>query len=222
MTEIYGLKISDSLTDEQIVKLRKIITAENNSRLDKFRFRADFLRTLYGELIIRYAVSKLSETAYDKITIRRDKFNKPYFPDLPLHFNISHSEDYVICALSSNAIGVDIEKVTDIDIKIAENFFSDTEYRFLSGLDTFDRKHKFFEFWTAKESYVKFTGKGMYMPFDSFSVNLCNGLPEIYGRTNIYFRQYEISGYKCTACSDCKDFPDSIRYVSENDIEKFF
>lgn len=222
MTEIYCLKISDSLTNEQINRLRKVITVENNNRLDKFRFRADMLRTLFGELLTRYAVSEILDIDTDKITIKRDKFNKPYFPDLPLHFNISHSEDYVICALSSNKIGIDIEKITDIDIKIAENFFSENEYNFLSGLNQSDRKQKFFEFWTIKESYVKFTGKGMYIPFDSFNVNLHDGFPEISDKTNIYFRQYEISDYKCTACSDVKDFPDSIRYISEKDIANIF
>lgn len=88
MTEIYCLKISDSLTNEQINRLRKVITVENNNRLDKFRFRADMLRTLFGELLTRYAVSEVFNTDTDKITIKRDKFNKPYFPDLPLHFNI--------------------------------------------------------------------------------------------------------------------------------------
>lgn len=222
MTEIYCIKINDSLTDKQITELRKIITVENNNRLDKFKFRADLLRTLFGELLVRYAVSEITDIDADKITIMRDSFNKPYFPDLPLYFNISHSEDYVICALSSNKIGIDIEKITETDIKIAEKFFSRTEYNFLSGLIQSDIKQKFFELWTIKESYVKFIGKGMYIPFDSFNVNLNDGSPKISDNTNIYFRQYEISGYKCTACSDVRDFPDSIKYVSEKDIANLF
>ena len=222
MTEIYCIKINDSLTDEQITGLRKIITVENNNRIDKFKFREDLLRTLFGELLVRYAVSEITNVDADKITIMRDSYNKPYFPELPLYFNISHSEDYVICALSSNKIGIDIEKITETDIKIAEKFFSRTEYNFLSGLRQSDRKQKFFELWTIKESYVKFIGKGLHIPFNSFNVNLNNSSPKISDKTNVYFRQYDISGYKCTVCSDVEDFPDSIKYVSEKDIISYY
>lgn len=222
MTEVYCLKIDKDITDEQINCLKKIITEENSKRIEKLRFKTDVLRTLYGELLVRYTVSKFLGLDTDKIKIRRDKFNKPYFLDLPLHFNISHSGDYVVCAVSSHSIGIDIEEISNIDINIAQKFFSKDEWEYLLNLDPPNRKSAFFELWTIKESYIKFIGKGMYMPLNSFSVNLNDMTKTIAGETMAYFHQYEFSGYKCAVCSGKIEIPENINYIPAEDILCYF
>ena len=105
--------------------------------------------------------------------IARTELGKPYFPDRPdLHVSVSHSGRYFVCALSGAPVGVDIQEHVlrrgeTVDtasarlIKTARRFFHPDEVKFIEN-DTFER---FFRVWTAKESFVKYTGKGIGSDF---------------------------------------------------------
>lgn len=75
---------------------------------------------------------------------------------------------------SDRSIGVDIEEVTlEISrLSIATQFFSATEQVELKELPDAQQIDRFFELWTAKESYVKALGVGLSMPLDAFSVSV--------------------------------------------------
>jgi hypothetical protein len=74
-----------------------------------------------NSLIISFnAYLKLKELLLDqynidmnKLTIIKNEYGKPYFKDLDIFFNISHSEDYFIIGLANKEIGVDIQKITN-------------------------------------------------------------------------------------------------------------
>ncbi|MCF0135295.1 MAG: 4'-phosphopantetheinyl transferase superfamily protein [Lachnospiraceae bacterium] len=92
---------------------------------------------------------------------------KPYFPLLPLYISISDTETYRWIALSPENIGIDAE---DSSRKaraaaISKRFFAAEEQEALKS-GCFD----FFTLWTEKESYVKYTGRGIRDDFASFSV----------------------------------------------------
>jgi len=103
----------------------------------------------------------------DTPRIYRPDGGKPRFePGTGIHFSVSHSGGYWICAVSTREVGADIQKKTaDYQRKIAERFHPD-EYRHLTDNGFAD----FFGVWAAKESYVKFTGQGIGEGFGEFSV----------------------------------------------------
>lgn len=81
---------------------------------------------------------------------------KPYFKDSPLSFSLSHSGELVLCAIADHEIGVDVQKVIDLDWeKLAKRFFSPMECDSL-GTD----RELFFRLWCRKEAYGKLTGEG--------------------------------------------------------------
>ena len=55
----------------------------------------------------RYILHKIAPDG----KLLKGKDGKPYFENLPVHFNISHSYPYVVCAICDCAVGIDIEKV---------------------------------------------------------------------------------------------------------------
>ena len=76
--------------------------------------------------------------------------------DLPVCFNLSHTRDLVVCALTLGYdIGVDIEHMRrKVDLSIADRFFSNQEAHAISQAD---------------ESYAKATGRGLAIGLDQFS-----------------------------------------------------
>ena len=91
-----------------------------------------------------------------------------------VHFNISHSRDRLLIAVSrSGPVGVDVEHLRPIDSAwLARNWFSPSEKREWSRLPRARRLDSFFHAWTCKEAFLKATGLGMAMPLDGFSVSL--------------------------------------------------
>lgn len=85
---------------------------------------------------------------------------KPYLVNYPYYFNISHSGDYVVCALSEREVGVDLQIHRGANIgRLAGRFFAPAEADALGRAA--DREAFFFRLWARKEAYGKLTGKGL-------------------------------------------------------------
>lgn len=90
---------------------------------------------------------------------------KPYLEGNPFFFSISHSGDYVLCAVSDREIGADIQK-TDCTGKcrerqLADRFFSPAEVERLGQYSDAETASYFYTLWTRKEAYGKLTGAGV-------------------------------------------------------------
>ncbi len=129
--------------------------------IDSKRCSKDFVREI---------VAKELGVHKGKLHIAIDEFGKPYLKDHEnFHFNISHTKGAIVCALSDNPVGVDIEKIKPFNRGIIDRFFTQSErtYIYLS----YERQNeRFIEIWTRKEAYVKWIGKGIEIPFNSFDV----------------------------------------------------
>lgn len=102
-------------------------------------------------------------------------YGKPYFPQAPwLHFGISHSGAYWVCAVSGQEVGADIqlrrEKGKRYEGRISARLFHKKEQEYL------DAGGDFIDVWCAKESYVKYTGRGIGRDFSAFAVAGAEGL----------------------------------------------
>jgi 4'-phosphopantetheinyl transferase len=89
---------------------------------------------------------------------------KPLLPSGKVFFNVSHSSDVALYAVSRNLeCGIDVEEVRDLpDLDaIAERLFSPQECLALSELAKYARISAFFLCWTRKESVIKATGIGL-------------------------------------------------------------
>lgn len=93
---------------------------------------------------------------------------KPFFSGSPIHFNVSHSGKYWVCAMSLKPVGIDIQqRIGGRNLRaVADRFFTtqEADYLFSEGYESF------YDVWATKESYVKFTGTGIANNFDRFSV----------------------------------------------------
>ena len=95
------------------------------------------------------------------------------FPDL--HFSISHSGELWLCAVGDRPLGLDVQRILTARRaeSIARRFFHPEERAFLAAAGDPDA---FFTVWTAKESYVKYTGQGIDGNFAAFAAADADGL----------------------------------------------
>ncbi len=91
----------------------------------------------------------------------RGEFGKPFFTLEPkIHYNISHSGAYVICAFASQEIGVDIQEHRNFHFeRVLSRIVPEEMVREI--LDSEDPVQAFYTQWTLREAYVKWTGQGL-------------------------------------------------------------
>lgn len=125
-----------------------------------------------------------------------------------LSHNLSHSGDMVICAVSKEAVGCDIEQIKKAPLRVAERFFCKSEAEFLDNLESEAQNQYFYRFWTIKESFMKMHRKGLAMGLDSFEVCIDNDINiKIKGEIqNCVIKEYELLGYKISVCSEETSF----------------
>lgn len=139
--------------DDKIEQIERI----TKTKTRRYLYEKDMVRHLTGLLLAEYGWNICSKNSTTNIIENR---YKPYYQGLyeshNWHFNISHSEDIVACAIDSSNIGIDIEKVRKFPIEIASIFFDEEEQEYCLQEDRL-----LFKIWTRKESYLKATGEGV-------------------------------------------------------------
>lgn len=85
---------------------------------------------------------------------------KPYFPESPWYFSISHTKRHAFCALSRNPVGIDAEELDrDVKLTLADKVLSPAEK---AQFDAAPDPHRaLLTFWVLKEAAAKHTGEGL-------------------------------------------------------------
>ena len=92
--------------------------------------------------------------------VKKRSDDKPYLKNSELYFNISHSRRYVICAISYEEVGIDIQYHRQKDLSaIAKRTMSTLEWEEYQQVNNSDKF--FYDTWTMKESFLKYTGEGL-------------------------------------------------------------
>jgi 4'-phosphopantetheinyl transferase len=142
--------------------LAKFLNSTELDRADRFHKEIDRNR-----FIICRAILKIVLAVHTKLDVKSIYFDyhfnkKPYLASHPeVCFNISHSEDYAVIALSRKKVGIDIEYISkDFNFtELLSDVFNENEI--LTIQNAGNKKHAFYTLWTRKEAFVKALGKGI-------------------------------------------------------------
>lgn len=158
------------LSDKEYCKWYSLMSVKKQHRVDRFRLEDDKKRTVVGEMLARKAISDWCNVAVEDVIFDYEEYGKPYAVGLNVEFNISHSGDIVVCAIDSYPVGIDVERIRPIDLKVAERICTDDELLYIFGhkpteqdfIYTTDMEilTRFFEIWTKKEAYFKCMSTG--------------------------------------------------------------
>ncbi|MCL2697394.1 MAG: 4'-phosphopantetheinyl transferase superfamily protein [Oscillospiraceae bacterium] len=89
----------------------------------------------------------------------KDERGKPFIPNSKLHMSISHCRAGIAFIISNEPVGIDIEEISRMNIRIARRICTKSELALLE--DTEDKQDLLCRFWVLKEAYSKLTGKGL-------------------------------------------------------------
>lgn len=159
--------------NEEFDLLLDRLTGQEQERAKGYRFPKDRLRFIRARVFLRHLLAGHLGCEPAEIAFKCNQWGKPTIEhpaEHDLHFNLSHSEDVVLIAMSSSAeIGVDVERIREVraDNAIVRRQFSTPEQHYVAKAR--DRVAAFFAIWTAKEAYIKGLGYGLAHPLTKFS-----------------------------------------------------
>lgn len=158
----------------------------------RYRRWEDAQLTLLGKVLLKIAL-KENNIIFEENNLIYSVYNKPSLKDSDIKFNISHSGEIVICAITNeNEIGIDIEKIHDINIEDFKFQMMDDEWDKIANAE--DVKPAFFKYWTQKESVIKAIGTGLSTSLKTFIIK--NNWTHI--QDDFFLTEVEIDkNYKC-------------------------
>ncbi|MGL5682614.1 MAG: 4'-phosphopantetheinyl transferase family protein [Marinifilaceae bacterium] len=204
MIYIYYYAIQEDDTTEKIIELIEHFGAPIDMEpILAYKNKNARLTKLIGRLVLFLILQKHFDIEAQDFIIASQKHGKPYLKERrDIHFNISHSGNYIVWAVATQTLGIDIEKIDKAPLRVAERFFSEDERKRISKTkDPVKQNALFYSFWAAKESYLKFVGTGISGSLSSFTIHLTDDGGYVQKEKKILPLQLycinDIPGYSC-------------------------
>ncbi len=232
MIDLYAININKTLVDNIFHAYCKALNNDELDDVNKFYKLEDRKRKLSSLLFIKFTIAKYLSLSHTEVSVVKNQYGKPYFANrVDIHFNISHSGEYAVLAVSDSPLGIDVEVRKPINdfLAISENYFSKNEYNFLiSSKSSADKKiDLFFDIWTMKEALIKAVGKGLSIPLASFDVPIPNShsleseQKITFDKRPYYFNRYALPAkHKVAVCSISCETPTKIKNIDISTLNK--
>jgi 4'-phosphopantetheinyl transferase len=175
-------RISLDLPPASVKLLESALSADESQRAARFHFPGDRQRFIAAHGCLRDILARYLNCAPGQLNFSTNRYGKPALEEHNLEFNLSHSGDFALVAITQRCkVGVDVERVRpDLEFeRIASRYFSQDEISELMNVPSDQRTVAFFNCWTRKEAYIKAQGLGLSLPLESFDVSLTPDEPAI-------------------------------------------
>lgn len=207
---------------ENIHLLQETVSEKRRRKAARYLRKEDMLRSLAAECLCRVMIAENADLSYSSLEFSEDKLGKPFLPDhASIHFNLTHSGDWVGCAVATTPVGIDIEHHKPMELDIAKRFFHPCETEYIKAAPQ-EYTERFFKIWTQKESYIKAIGKGLHCPLNSFSVVAGKQMQSIIvtdSHQPMTVKSLFIAdGYSAAICHTTDE---EVKQVEVNDLETF-
>lgn len=167
IVKIYYTRFQDPLPQARFQSLLSSLPVEMANRIKRYRRWQDAHAGLFGKLLLQQGLfdNGLNLSLED---LQLTDHQRPYFDLKHFDFNISHSGDYVVCALGFNGrLGIDIEAIRPLDLLDFKSLFHPSEWQQICTAQ--EPLRAFFSHWTRKEAVIKADGHGLSTPLAEVS-----------------------------------------------------
>ncbi len=176
--EVHVWRASLDLPAEDAGRLDRLLSSEERDRRDRLRPPLARVRFSSSRGWLRYILARYVRTDPACLAFRFSERGKPSLsglaPDLDLHFNLSHSSDLALIAVSlGREVGVDVEHTgrgADTGL-IARRCFTSGESAWLDAQPAGENLDAFYRCWTRKEACAKACGEGLRLVLRRFDAD---------------------------------------------------
>jgi 4'-phosphopantetheinyl transferase len=196
MNTVYFLNIEKFNDPGIYMEARRHISEERNRKADSMARMPGKFRSVGAGYLISIGLEAAGLSPFEE-RIAYSTYGKPYLPDHPdVHFNVSHSGNYVVGAFADKTVGIDIEEIHEIKPSLVKYAFNKREAAIYDSLPESEKLNFFFENWTGKEAFLKHIAKGLSVrPAEIYAkyekqINSLN-----------FYSWHDIPGYVITLCS---------------------
>ena len=160
-------------------RLRAVLDAEGRAGADRFLVEADRARHIVSHGLLRLLLAQYLSHDPAALRLAGGDHGKPRLVEpagATVQFNLSHSGDLVLLALSDGpAVGIDVQCWLPLRLdgeieRTSERFLSVAERVELGALAPERRREAFFAIWSRKEAYLKARGESLAGGLDWFDV----------------------------------------------------
>ena len=157
---VYLVKVDIPINESTFQFLLQFIRQEKQERILKQKIKQNADNMLIGEILAKVAIKKTLGIDISKQKFVCNEYGKPYLANCPdVHFNISHSGQYAVCAVSDKPVGIDIQKISEYNTAVAKRVCSAKELKHIET--STDKSSEFIKLWTQKEAVIKMYGTGI-------------------------------------------------------------
>jgi len=216
MTKVYTCLVPQ-MEKDLFDKLLLYVDDQVKDRIQRYKRKEDKVRTLLAHALSKMMLAKELYIAPSQLQYRVNEYGKYELGAHPLFFNLSHAQDFVICAVSNKQVGIDIEKRQPRDFQLFTTVWSEKEKIQYDLCDNLS----FYRLWTAKESYVKYLGVGLSACLTEISVRKDGSIMDYQRLSAAHLEYVNVhEDYVCAVCGE--DRIESVEEISVQQIVNFF
>lgn len=172
-------------------------------KVNKIKKEEDRLRSLAAGILLSYGLRE-NGIDLDACQLTTGTHGKPQVAGCEgLHFNLSHTGNYAVAVFSEAPVGIDIEHRRTFKQTLLDKCCTKDEQAWIQSQP--DKEMAFVRLWTAKESYVKWSGEGITFPLKNIAVHRRENGIAFYRegiQQPVSFREYqEIPDYLICVCT---------------------
>ena len=211
--QLYFMDLSENTDPSRYDVLLSLLPAERQIEISGFRFAEDRRLRVMADVLVRSRISHMLHVPFSDLQFGTNQYGKPHLIDHPsVHFNISHTRNALAVGLADEPLGIDVERITQADIRIARRAFTPDECAYVFA-DPQKQDERFFQVWTQKEAYMKWTGSGFHMDPRKLDVmNQVGLLPDA------RIHSIKIHDYYLSYCAAVESGHEDVRILSEKEL----
>ena len=203
--EVHLWQIELKAAPTQLAQMAASLSQDERQRANRFVKAGDKERFIIAHCAMRHILANYLNVEPNALTYIYNAQGKPGLAACPLNFNLSHSHERALFALSYHpAVGVDIEYMENkLELSaIADLFFTSQENKYLQAAPQQQKIFAFYQGWTRKEAFIKAKGLGLSYPIQALNVCLDTKLPG----EEVAMQGYAAQGYKLFALPACDNY----------------
>jgi 4'-phosphopantetheinyl transferase len=149
--------------ESEIDRLRQMLDPVELGRAERFRIASAARRFIGARAALRMILGRATGVEPSEVEFLFGERGKPRLAGGQLFFNASDSGDFVVVALATAEVGVDIElaRIIRRPDRLAERVCTDRELELLARTPREARDTMLLRLWTCKEAGLKAAGVGL-------------------------------------------------------------